>query len=96
MMDDHVVERLRSDAPRLRALGVLGLYLFGSVARGEEQPSDVDIFIDYEPDRLGLIELATLQSDLSLLLEMRADLTTRDALHPLLRSNIEAEARQVF
>ena len=80
-----------------RALGVNALYLFGSAARGEARPdSDVDVFVDYGLDRFGLIELARLQRRLSEELGRPTDVGTRDGLHPLLRSSIEAEAVQVF
>ena len=56
---DEVIRVLKRQEPAARALGVRTLYLFGSTARGEAgADSDVDVFIEYDRDRFGLIELA--------------------------------------
>ena len=44
---DEIIARLKAEEPALRARGVQGLSLFGSLARGEAGPqSDVDVLID--------------------------------------------------
>jgi uncharacterized protein len=92
-----LIATLRSQAPDIRALGATSLYLFGSVARGEaKETSDIDLFIDYDPDRFSFVELIRLRERLSHMLGRPADLTTREGLHPLLRPDIEAEAIKVF
>ncbi len=71
--------------------------MFGSVARGEATAdSDVDVFIDYDPERFSFVELVRLQERSTEVLGQPADLTTREGLHPLLRPTIEAEAIKVF
>lgn len=80
----------------LHRFGVTGLYLFGSTARGEAGPqSDVDLFVDYDPERFGFVELIRLEKLLSDALGRKADLTTREGLHPVLRSDIERSAMKV-
>jgi uncharacterized protein len=66
--------------------------------RGEARPdSDLDVFIDVEPDRrFSLIDLPKIQHFLEDELGTSVDLTTRDSLHPLLCSDIEREAGRVF
>jgi predicted nucleotidyltransferase len=92
-----IISVLRSQAPDIRALGATALYLFGSAARGEaREDSDVDLFIDYDPERFSFVELVRLRDRLSQVLGRPADLTTRQGLHPLLRRDIEAEAIRVF
>jgi predicted nucleotidyltransferase len=92
-----IIAALRNEAPDVRKLGATSLYLFGSTARGEvKDDSDIDLFIDYDPDRFSFIELVRLRERLSHVLGRPADLTTREGLHPLLRSQIEAEAIKVF
>jgi predicted nucleotidyltransferase len=58
MKRDEAIAKLRQHETDLRQMGVESLYLFGSTARGEARSdSDVDLFFDYDPDRLGLREL---------------------------------------
>lgn len=92
-----ILSELRRQAPNIRALGTTSLYVFGSAARGElGTVSDVDLFVDYDPDRFSFVELIRLRERLSKVLGRPADLTTREGLHPLLRPAIEAEAIKVF
>jgi predicted nucleotidyltransferase len=92
-----IISTLRNQASDIRAMGATALYLFGSAARGEARDdSDVDLFIDYDPERFSFVELIRLRERLSQVLGRPADLTTREGLHPLLRHDIEAEAIRVF
>jgi hypothetical protein len=92
-----IITELRSRAPDIRALGATSLYLFGSAARGEAgEASDIDLFVDYDPEKFGFVELIHLRERISQALGRPADLTTREGLHPLLRPAIEAEAIKVF
>jgi predicted nucleotidyltransferase len=92
-----LLSELRKRAPDIRALGATSLYLFGSTARDEAaEDSDIDLFIDYDPEKFGFVELIRLRERLSQALGHPADLTTREGLHPLLRPTIEAEAIKVF
>jgi hypothetical protein len=92
-----ILSELRRQAPNIRALGATSLCVFGSAARGElGTVSDVDLFVDYDPDRFSFVELIRLRERLSKVLGRPADLTTREGLHPLLRPAIEAEAIKVF
>ena len=45
MNRDDVIAVLRDHEPELRASGVASLSLFGSTARGESQPADVDLAV---------------------------------------------------
>ncbi len=97
MRREDVINRLRQHALELRRLGVQGLYLFGSTARGEAgAESDVDLFFDYEKGKLGLFELMDVQEFATGLLDVKTDITTRDSLHKRLRPQIEASALRVF
>jgi hypothetical protein len=49
MLKDEVIDRLRGCRTELNALGVRSLDLFGSVARGQQQPnSDVDLLVEFD------------------------------------------------
>jgi predicted nucleotidyltransferase len=97
MQRDEAIAKLKQHETELRRLGVQRLYLFGSTARGEaREDSDVDLFFDYEMGKLGLFELMDVKEETSRILGRKADIMTRDSLHRVLRSRIEASALQVF
>ena len=82
----------------MRARGATGLSIFGSRARGDFRPdSDLDGIVDYDPSRkFSLLDLVAIERMIETHLGLRADLTTRAALHPLLKDRILAEAERVF
>lgn len=97
MRKDLAIEKLRENEDAIRALGATSLYLFGSTARGDAQPqSDLDVFIEYDPERLTLFELAGIKVLLEEQLGIDVDVTTRDSLNPLLRNRIERTAIRIF
>lgn len=94
---ERIVETLREHAQDLRKVGVQALFLYGSISRDDASPdSDVDLFLDYNDPGFSLVELIGLQQRLASLLGRAVDLTTRDSLHPRLRSRIERQAVCVF
>lgn len=93
----ETTSRLRAHADRLRAAGVGSLYLFGSTARDDAgADSDVDLFFDPADARLNLFDVMAVRDEVEALLGCKADVMTRNSLHPYLRPRIEAEALQVF
>ncbi|MDO9295140.1 nucleotidyltransferase family protein, partial [Bradyrhizobium sp.] len=50
MTRDEIIEKLKERETDLRAQGVAHAALFGSVARGDDNPdSDIDILVDLDP-----------------------------------------------
>jgi len=97
MKRDDAIARLREHEAELKRLGVESLFLFGSTARDDAAAdSDVDLFFDYEKGKLGLFELMDVKACATRILKREADIMTRDSLHKLLRSQIEASALRVF
>ena len=97
MQRDEIIAKLKRHEADLRRLGVEHLYLFGSTARdAAREDSDVDLFFDYGRGKLGLFELMDVKEETSRILGRKADIMTRDSLHKVLRSRIEASALQVF
>ena len=98
MRREEAIARLRAAEPDIRAHGVGGLYLFGSVARDEAGAgSDIDVFIDPDPARrFGFDEFMGVYELIQERLGARIDYTTRDGLHRRLRPEIEKTALRVF
>ena len=93
----EIIDRIRENAEAVRRLGATALYIYGSRARGDERPdSDLDVYVDFDPDRFGFVELAELEDMLSSELGIKVQLGTHDALHPLMKPHIEREALRVL
>jgi hypothetical protein len=93
----EAIRRLRGHQAELKQLGVEHLYLFGSIADGQgSDDSDVDLFFDHQKGKLGLYELMDLKERAAVILGRRADIMTRESLHPALRPGIEQTAVRVF
>lgn len=95
---DEVISRLRAHEGEFRALGITGMYLFGSVAKGEaDDTSDVDLFFDYDTDRpVGLVEYMDVLDLAPKILGHRVDIMSRNAIHDYVRDRVIAEAIPVF
>ena len=92
------IEKLKTHATAIKAMGAISLYLFGSTAKDSAKvTSDLDLFIDYDPDsRFNAFDLVGIKLFLEKELALPVDLTTRDGLHPMLKSDIEQSAMRVF
>lgn len=95
---DVVLDRLCAHVQALRNRGVVRLWVFGSVARGDARPdSDVDLLADFDPAiPLSLVGLASLRAELSDLLGAPVDLVERSALRLAVREAAEREAVRVL
>jgi predicted nucleotidyltransferase len=97
MRREEVITKLKQHEADLKRLGVQHLYLFGSTVREEARAdSDVDLFVDYERGRFNLFDLMDIRDLASNILGHKADVTTRDSLHKMLRPAIEASAMRIF
>lgn len=94
MKPNEATNLLKKNRSLLKDYHVKALYLFGSVARGEDRPgSDVDILVEFQPNtHMGLFGLTRLQRQLEEILERPVDLTTPDALHKALKDKIIEES----
>lgn len=94
MKKEQVIATLKKNTDSLQTFHVQALYLFGSVARGEEKrTSDVDILVEFEQDaHIGLFEFSRLQRMLSEILGCKVDLATPESLHKSMKDRIMEEA----
>jgi predicted nucleotidyltransferase len=92
-----VIRKLRAHEAELRAEGISHVFLFGSVARGEaDERSDVDLFYDYDPDRFGFLQFMRLRELAPAIVGRAVHIMPRDGIHPLVRSEVEQAAIEVF
>ena len=94
----EAIVKLKRQAQAIKAMGATSLYLFGSIAQDEAgRVSDLDLFIDYDPNgRFNAFDLVGIKQLLESELGIDVDITTRDGLHPMLRTDIEQSAIRVF
>jgi len=90
----QVQDRLNLHQAELRAFGVLQLYVFGSVARGDASAeSDIDFVVELE--RYTLRDFVGLKLALEDWLGVAVDLTTFQSLKPQVRRSLEENLRRV-
>jgi uncharacterized protein len=94
----ELLASLRLHRPAIEAEGAVSLFIYGSRARDDHRAdSDVDIFVDYDQAKaFNLFDLAGIKLLVDKALGLDAHVTTRDSLHPALKSGIEAQAIKVF
>jgi predicted nucleotidyltransferase len=94
---EEVAARLGEAREQIRALGVLRIALFGSVVRGQARPdSDVDLLVQFDPDKKTLTNFMELSFLLEELLQHRVELVTTEALSPFIGPHILREAEDVL
>jgi uncharacterized protein len=88
---DQLTQKLHEEMPLLRQkFSVKSLAVFGSVARRDANPSDLDLLVDfYDPP--GFFGFLALENYLSDLLGFKIDLVMRAALKPRLEKTILQE-----
>lgn len=98
MHRDAAIEVIRAHEAELRALGVIGCTLFGSLARGEAKPgSDADVAVELDhARRVTLFDLAEVNHRLEQLLGMPVDLVSEGGLKPRFKSRIASDRVHVF
>jgi predicted nucleotidyltransferase len=70
--------------------------LFGSYARGEEQPdSDLDLLVRFE-NRINLLDIIGLEQSLSEKLGIKVDLITDRSVHPGLMPHIQNDLQRIY
>jgi predicted nucleotidyltransferase len=98
MTRDEIITSLRSNAPALRAEGVVGLAIFGSRARNDARhDSDIDVLIEVDPDsRFSLLNLIGVEHIIRRATGLPAQATMRRSLDPRMAERIADDIIQVF
>jgi uncharacterized protein len=86
--------------PELRKLcrdnNIAMLGVFGSVARGDDEPeSDVDLLIKPR-NPISLLKLIQLEDRLQGILGRNVDLATENSLHPLIEPEVRRELKIIY
>ena len=77
------------------ARGARNVRVFGSGARGEDEPdSDIDLLVDFPPGT-SLLTVIGLEEDLRELLGVPVDVGPADALRPDMRDRVLTEAHRL-
>jgi len=82
-----ILDQLRREYPSFGAFDVKHLWLFGSVARGEPDPGDVDVLVEFNRPP-GLVNFMDLKFRLEELLGRSVDLVSRSACRERFRHAI--------
>jgi len=77
---------------------IRSIALFGSALHGDLGPdSDIDLLVEFEPEHIpGLLGMARLERELSLLLGRRVDLRTPEDLSRYFRDGVLKEAEVLY
>ena len=94
MPDMELIEQLRTESARLEAFDVKHLWLFGSAARGEANPADVDILVEFNRPP-GLLNYMGLKFRLEELLGKSVDLVSKSACRDRFYRQIEGDLVRV-
>ena len=88
---EQLTQKLHEELPLLRQrFSVKSLAVFGSVARRDPQPNDLDLIVEFY-EIPGLFEFIALENHLSVKLGVKVDLLTLDSLKPRVSKNVVKE-----
>ncbi len=101
MERDRVIAALRAHEQELRAAGVLSASLFGSVARGENSPHDVDVAVRLagtfsKPGLDYLGRLSALEGRLSGILGCKVDVVEEPVRKKRFQTEIDRDRALAF
>ena len=89
-----IIDQLREESSALRNFDVKHLWLFGSAARGEANPRDVDVLVEFNRPP-GLINYMDLKFRLEEILGRPVDLVSQSACRERFRRAIAKDLVRV-
>ena len=88
----EVFKTISDHSAQLKGLGVKKVGIFGSFVRGEQTPeSDIDLLVQFEPDKKNFDNFIHLSELLEDLLQRRVEIITTEALSPYIGPHILSE-----
>lgn len=92
------IARLKAHEGEPRAMGVSGLSLFGSLARGDARSdSDIDLAARFDPAaEVGMVKYGAILERLRTLLHARVDLVGEPARTARMQAEIDRDRAPVF
>lgn len=98
MTRDEIINRIRANAPALRAEDVTKLAIFGSRARGDARPdSDLDVLIEVEPDaKFSLLNLVGVEHIVKDATGLETQATMRRSMTSRMAERIADDITEVF
>ena len=98
MDQQGLLSRLNANRPDLEALGLSGISLFGSIARGDANDgSDIDLAVTLDASKkIDLFVFAALSDRLSRLLGAQVDLVVEPARNPRMQQEIDRDRVRAF
>ena len=98
---DQAIATLRHCAPELKAAGVVSVSLFGSTARGEADPGDVDVAVRLPREFSSggfdyFYQLDQLEKRLSRLLGCKVDVVAEPVRKPIFLHEIDRDRALAF
>jgi predicted nucleotidyltransferase len=93
----NIIQSLQANRSLMSTLGVKDLGLFGSYARGEEtEVSDIDILVDFYPEKENFDNLMALYDLLERLFKnQKIEVVTKNGLSPYIGPQILKEVQYV-
>ena len=92
----EVFKTISDHSARLKELGVKKVGLFGSFVRDEQTPeSDIDLLVQFEPDKKNFDNFMDLSALLENILRRRVEIVTTEALSPYIGPHIMSEVEYV-
>lgn len=87
---EQIVQSIASTKPELERFGIRNIGLFGSYVRGEQTiTSDIDILIDFEPDKENYDNYMAVYDFIErLFLNERVEVVTKNGLSPYIGPKI--------
>ena len=94
---EQIVKAIASNKPELESFGIRNIGLFGSYVRGEQsKTSDIDILIDFEPDKENYDNYMAVYDIIErLFLNERVEIVTKNGLSPYIGPGILNEVLYV-